>query len=194
MYATHGRNSKDGTKEFKLQMIYSVERGYPIGFKNQEGNIPDIISLGNIVDTCKSMGMTDVKFLIDRGYGSQANYSELLEAGIDFTSPINLNMTWVKKEFTSPVGEFANIAEAFRTASILILDDTSAELALTFEDGLIGVRKECTVQFSQCTREHTLWLYFYKNLENAAKEEAKYLRNLKIYFQELTKVQCFIKN
>lgn len=140
------------------------------------------------------MGMTDVKFLIDRGYGSQANYSELLEAGIDFTSPVNLNMTWMKKEFTSPVGEFANIAEAFRTAPILIIDDTPSELALTFEDGIISMRKECTVQFSQCTREHTLWLYFYKNLENAANEEAKYLEKLKDLLSRINKGAMLYKD
>lgn len=58
-------------------------------------------------------------------------------------------------------------------------EDISAELVVSREDNIIGIRKECKVHFANNTKEHSIWLYFFKNLNKVSEEEKKYYESIK---------------
>lgn len=73
-------------------LIVDQETGAPLLWRNFDGNVPDV---STVLNTIAQLSLLDVKkenlvLVMDRGYGSQANYDDLLRNGIGFVNNVRL--------------------------------------------------------------------------------------------------------
>jgi transposase len=75
-----------GKSECETRLIMVVERdtGMPLYFRCMAGNIVDVSSLSNTIEELKAMGVNTSFALVDAGYYSEANITELFRADISF--------------------------------------------------------------------------------------------------------------
>jgi transposase len=74
--------------QVNLGLVLSVERQIPLYYKIFPGSINDVITLKNLLAEINSLGIIKSMFLLDRGFYSESNITEMNSLGIDFIIPL----------------------------------------------------------------------------------------------------------
>jgi len=109
--ARYGYNKAgDGLKTIKLLTLYSIETRQPIAFTKQPGNLPDVITLENALKQLSALDIGNAEIIMDNGYYSEHNLSELFLAHFDFVTLVKKSIKWVKAEIDSHRNEFGSMS------------------------------------------------------------------------------------
>jgi transposase len=74
--------------QVNLGLVLSLHRHIPLYFKLFPGSINDVVTLKNLVAEIKAFGIKKSLFILDRGFYSENNISEMSKDGIDFILPL----------------------------------------------------------------------------------------------------------
>ena len=97
--AQYGHNKAgDHLKTVKLSVIYSVETGQPLIFSTQRGDIADVTTIENALKQLAVFGLGHAEVVVDNGYYSEKNLSELCSAHFDFIVRVDTGISWVRDE------------------------------------------------------------------------------------------------
>ena len=96
-YIRYGYN-RDGEKlpQLNLALIFGQKSGLPAYYRRMPGNITDVATLHNTLDSLDFLGRQPVHVVLDRGFYSQANVDELLEGRHHFTMAVPSRRKWVQ--------------------------------------------------------------------------------------------------
>ena len=96
-YIRYGYN-RDGEKlpQLNLALLFGQKSGLPAYYRRMQGNITDVATLHNTLDSLDSLGRRPVHVVLDRGFYSQANVDELLESRHHFTMAVPSLRKWVQ--------------------------------------------------------------------------------------------------
>ena len=95
--ARYGFNkAHDGLKTVKFLALYSIDSRQPIAFTKQPGNLPDVISVTNAIRQLSALGVNTAEVIMDNGYYSEQNFSELLQAGFHFITLAKTSIKWIR--------------------------------------------------------------------------------------------------
>ncbi|WP_290174338.1 transposase [uncultured Parasutterella sp.] len=97
-FARYGFN-KDagGLPVIKLLTLFSLHSHQPIAFRKQPGNYPDVISLTNALKELSWLDMDKVELVMDQGFYSENNLTELLRRHVKFLCLADRRTKWVSK-------------------------------------------------------------------------------------------------
>jgi hypothetical protein len=84
-------------RETRLIMVIEADSGMPLYFRYMAGNIVDVSSLSNTIAELKVMGVNTSYALIDAGYYSETNITELYANNISFLTRLPANRSLYKK-------------------------------------------------------------------------------------------------
>jgi transposase len=74
--------------QVNLGLVVSLESKMPLLLKLFPGSVTDVVTLRNLAEEARSIGIVDCMFIIDRGFYSEGNIEMLNKAGIDFIMPL----------------------------------------------------------------------------------------------------------
>ena len=74
--------------QVNLGLVVSLESKMPLLLKLFPGSVTDVVTLRNLAEEARSLGIVDCMFILDRGFYSEGNIALLKEAGIDFIMPL----------------------------------------------------------------------------------------------------------
>ena len=95
--ARYGFNkAHDGLKTVKFLALYSIDSRQPVAFTKQPGNLPDVISVTNAIKQLSALGVNTTEVIMDNGYYSEQNLSELLQAGFHFITLAKTSIKWIR--------------------------------------------------------------------------------------------------
>lgn len=94
-YGSHYKET--GLPQFNVGLVYSITNRSPIYFKIFPGTINDVVTLKNLMDEIKIMGVKESMFILDRGFYSIGNIEGMLTSKVDFIMPIPFNITLAKE-------------------------------------------------------------------------------------------------
>jgi len=81
----YGYNKEhDKLPQLNLALVYGEESGLPFYYRRLAGNIPDVITVKNLVSDLKTYGFDRVKLVGDRVMSSEDNINELYKEGYKF--------------------------------------------------------------------------------------------------------------
>lgn len=80
-------------------LLVTDSEGIPMGFQMLPGSVADITTLKVVVDTLKEKGLSG-DALFDRGFESAANVKYLLDGGVGFVTPSNIDSKALKAVLT----------------------------------------------------------------------------------------------
>jgi transposase len=96
--SSHSRNlewleygyNRDGLDlpQVNLGLVVSLESRLPLLFKLFPGSVTDVVTLRNLAEEARCLGIGNCMFILDRGFYSEGNISLLKEAGIEFIMPL----------------------------------------------------------------------------------------------------------
>ena len=79
-YIKYGHN-RDNEKlpQLNLAMLFGQTTGLPVYFQRMPGNISDVTTLNNLLETFKALEIKPLNYVMDKGFYSKKNVDKLLE-------------------------------------------------------------------------------------------------------------------
>ena len=74
--------------QVNLSLVISLEIRMPLLFKLFPGSVTTSVTLRNLAQEARSLGIDNCMFILDRGFYSESNVALLNEANIDFIMPL----------------------------------------------------------------------------------------------------------
>lgn len=97
-YAKYGYNrDKEKLKQINLAMLFGQESGLPVYYHRLPGSIGDVSTLHNFLETFKFHEFPKLHLVMDRGFYSQNNVDELLQARDKFILGVPIKNKWVQQ-------------------------------------------------------------------------------------------------
>lgn len=96
-YIKYGHN-RDNEKlpQLNLAMLFGQSSGLPVYFQRMPGNITDVTTLNNLLETFKALELKSLNYVMDKGFYSKKNVDKLLVVKAKFTVSVPLNNKWVQ--------------------------------------------------------------------------------------------------
>lgn len=79
---------KENLPQINLGMFFGEESALPIFYNIYPGSIKDVKTLSNMLIYCNVLGISKIKFVMDKGFYSDTNITEMIEAKKRFTVAI----------------------------------------------------------------------------------------------------------
>jgi transposase len=175
-YTQKGYNRDcENLEQINLGMLYGQKNELPIYYRRMQGSITDVSTLKTTVYSLKFLGAKKIHFIMDRGFYSQTNITELLENKFDFTVAVPTNRKWVKKYIDTHYNSIESLDQYIQ------LDNNSSTYAAT-EIILWGKNKT------------PLFLHIYFNSTKAAEEFNRFNNKILKYKSELESGQTIKEN
>ncbi len=96
-YIKHGYN-RDGEKlpQMNLAMLFGQTSCLPIYYQRMPGNITDVTTLHNLLNTFKALELKSINCVMDRGFYSKNNIDHFLKSKNKFTIAVPVSNKWVQ--------------------------------------------------------------------------------------------------
>ena len=95
-YIRFGHNrDKEKLPQLNLAMLFSQKSRIPAYYHRVPGNITDVHTVHNLLETFKKLEVKTLHYVLDRGFCSKKNVDELLERKDHFTLSVPLTNKWV---------------------------------------------------------------------------------------------------
>ena len=97
-YIKYGYN-RDGEPlpQLNLAMLFGQKSGLPVYYHRIPGNINDVSTLHNLIETFKALEVGRLHYVMDKGFYSKKNVDDLVGHRDHFTLSVPLNNRWVQQ-------------------------------------------------------------------------------------------------
>lgn len=96
-YVRWGHNrDNENLPQINLAMLFGQQSGIPAYYRRMPGNITDVITLENTIDTLDFLGKVKLHFIMDRGFYSETNVDMLFDRHYHFTLMVPTGRLWVR--------------------------------------------------------------------------------------------------
>jgi len=96
-YIRWGHNrDKEKLPQINLAMLFGQQSGLPAYYRRMPGNITDVMTLENTINTLDFLGKVKLHFILDRGFYSEANVDALLNKHYHFAIMVITSRLWVR--------------------------------------------------------------------------------------------------
>ena len=106
--------------QLNLAMLFGEKSGLPAYYERIPGNISDVQSLHNLLETFKKLEVKSLHYVLDKGFYSKKNIDELLERRDQFTISVPLHSNWIQHAIDE-VGEDIHGPEGYRVVGDEVL-------------------------------------------------------------------------
>jgi len=114
--------NRDGESlpQINLGAIMAQDLGLPLAYRFCPGSIPDVSTLKNTIVFAKDIGLKKVGFVLDRGFYSASNISDLVKEKLDFTMPLPFSTKEAKRIIGETNASLELAENAFHDKDILM--------------------------------------------------------------------------
>ena len=97
-YLKYGYN-RDNEKlpQLNLAMLFGQKSELPMYFQRMPGNISDVTTLNNLLETFKALELKPFNYVMDKGFYSKKNIDKLMAMRAKFTLAVPFNNKWVQR-------------------------------------------------------------------------------------------------
>jgi transposase len=97
-YIRYGHNrDRERLPQLNLAMLFGQKSGLPAYYHRIPGNITDVHTMHNLLETFKKLEVKNLHYVLDKGFYSKKNIDELLERRDHFLISVPLNNRWVRE-------------------------------------------------------------------------------------------------
>jgi len=97
-YIRFGHNrDRERLPQLNLAMLFGQKSRIPVYYHRIPGNITDVQTVHNLLETFKRLEVKNLHYVLDRGFYSKKNIDELLERRDHFTISVPLHNLWVRE-------------------------------------------------------------------------------------------------
>lgn len=105
----YGYNKEnDKLAQLNLAIVFGEKSNLPYYYRKLAGNIPDSKTLTHLLSDMKQLEFPKLKLLMDRGFYSKDNISELFEGHIKFLVSTRMSLSFIKSKLEDIYDDFSS--------------------------------------------------------------------------------------
>ena len=105
----------NGKTSVKIIGLYSLKTRRPLIYGKQPANIPDVISVKNVLNQFAALGVKKVLLVTDGGYSSDENLGEIFHAQDHALTRVKIGWKWVKSEIDKHEQDLRSVLNIMET-------------------------------------------------------------------------------
>ena len=171
-----GKNKEDDKlPQINLLLVFGEKSGLPFYYRKLAGNIPDSKTVKHLLEDLDILGIGKTKFVMDRGFYSEANINGLYREHVKFLVGVKLSLKFIRTnldEVYDDIRMFTNYDESINTYGYTV----SAEWDYTQERPYKGdVIKE----------KRRIYIHYYYSIDKGAEDEQAFDKRIAELCSEL---------
>ena len=154
----YGHNKEeDSLPQLNLALVFGQTSNLPFYYRKLAGNIPDVKTVQHLLKSFEHLGFIKTKMVMDRGFNSDENISDLYKTGVKFLMGGKMHRSFMKEKLDVVYQEFKSF-ERFDQNSSLYYQTVS-----TFWQASKTNQKK-----------HRLYIHYYFNIDQGAEDEKNF--------------------
>ena len=174
----------DGLNTIKFLVLYSINQRQPIAFTLQPGNLPDVTSITNAINQLSIFTIKSPEMVTDGGYYGEMNLSELFQAGIDFITLADKDVTWIRSVIDANRDKFTEYS-AYCPGDPTIAGITVHFMHTFIKEQKYGSQKKNMVAGDTEEFDRKVYLHIYFNEAKRASDRENLIRDLQYLQHEI---------
>ncbi len=172
----YGNNKEcNDLAQINLAMIFGEKSALPFYYRHLAGNIPDVKTLKHLLSDIDYLGSKKVKLVMDRGFYSRYNITELLKEHFKFLVSTKMTLNWVKNGL-DPIYDSFRTFESYNEVYELYMRTVQStweyKQKRPYKKDILKVKKR-------------IYIHYYYNIDRAAEDEKNFHKKLKQWQKEL---------
>lgn len=171
-----GRNKEnDKLPQINLLLVFGEKSGLPFYYRKLAGNIPDVMTVRHLLGDLDILGFGKAKFVMDRGFFSEANINGLYREHVKFLVGVRLSLKFIRRHLETAyedIRTFTNYDEGTATYGYTI----TAEWDYIQERPYKGDTLE---------EKRRIYIHLYYSIEKGADDEQAFDKRIAGLYDEL---------
>lgn len=176
----YGKNKEDDKlPQLNLLLVFGEKSGLPFYYRKLAGNIPDSKTVKHLLKELDILGFGKAKFVMDRGFYSEANINGLYREHVKFLVGVKLSLAFIRKHLDS------------------VYDDV--RMAMNFDEGTntYGYTVPAEWDYTQerpykgdtIREKRRIYIHYYYSIEKGAEDESAFDKRIACLYRELVQDQ-----
>jgi transposase len=158
----------DPLPQLNLALVFGETSSLPFYYRKLAGNIPDSLTVGNLLADLDVLGFSKVKLVMDRGFYSKENINGLLKKHVKFLVAVKVSLVFIRKELDTIYDDFRSF-EYYSEKHELYARTVRTKWDYTQDRPYKG---------DTLKQSKRMYIHFYYNIDRAAEDEKEFDRKL----------------
>ena len=176
LQAQWGKNKEnDKLPQINLLLVFGEKSGLPFYYRKLAGNIPDSKTVKHLLEDLDILGFGKTKFVMDRGFYSEANINGLYKDHVKFLVGAKLSLSFIKKNLDrvyDDIRMFNNYDEVLSTYGYTVTADWDYTQDRPYKGDTIKDKRR-------------IYIHYYYSIERGADEEQAFDKKIATLHREL---------
>ena len=176
LQAQWGKNKEnDKLPQINLLLVFGEKSGLPFYYRKLAGNIPDSKTVKHLLEDLDILGFGKTKFVVDRGFYSEANINGLYKDHVKFLVGAKLSLSFIKKNLDrvyDDIRMFNNYDEGLSTYGYTVTADWDYTQDRPYKGDTIKDKRR-------------IYIHYYYSIERGADEEQAFDKKIATLHREL---------
>ena len=176
LQAQWGKNKEnDKLPQINLLLVFGEKSGLPFYYRKLAGNIPDSKTVKHLLEDLDILGFGKTKFVMDRGFYSEANINGLYKDHVKFLVGAKLSLSFIKKNLDrvyDDIRMFNNYDEGLSTYGYTVTADWDYTQDRPYKGDTIKDKRR-------------IYIHYYYSIERGADEEQAFDKKIATLHREL---------
>ena len=161
--------------QLNLAIVFGEKSNLPFYYRKLAGNIPDSKTLIHLLADMEQLEFNKLKLVMDRGFYSKDNISELFEGHLKFLVSTRISLSFIKSNLEGIYDDFSSYNHYLPEYELYAQTVTT-----TWE-----YEKERPYKKDTIKKKKRIYLHYYYNIEKAAQDKRVFDNKLIKYKMEL---------
>ena len=172
----YGKNKEDDKlPQLNLLLVFGEKSGLPFYYRKLAGNIPDSKTVKHLLEDLDILGIGKTKFVMDRGFYSEANINGLYKEHVKFLVGVKISLKLIKKnldEIYDDIRMFVNYDESINTYGYTV----NTEWDYSQDRPYIG---------DTITDKRRMYIHYFYSIDKGAEDEQAFDKRISDLCNEL---------
>ena len=171
-----GKNKEDDKlPQINLLLVFGEKSGLPFYYRKLAGNIPDSKTVKHLLEDLDILGIGKTKFVMDRGFYSEANINGLYREHVKFLVGVKLSLKFIRTnldEVYDDIRMFTNYDESINTYGYTVSADWDYTQERPYKGDVIKEKRR-------------IYIHYYYSIDKGADDEQAFDKRIAELHSEL---------
>ncbi|MGN0356508.1 MAG: IS1634 family transposase [Blautia sp.] len=173
----YGKNKEDDRlPQINLLLVFGEKSGLPFYYRKLSGNIPDSKTAKKLLEDLDILGIGKAKFVMDRGFYSEANINGLYREHVKFLVGAKLSLSFIRKNLDAVYNDirmFTNFDSNANSYGYTVCTEWDYTQERPYKGDTLKEKRR-------------IYIHYYYSIDKGAEDESAFDRRIAGLYKELS--------
>ena len=176
----YGKNKEDDRlPQINLLLVFGEKSGLPFYYRKLSGNIPDSKTVKKLLEDLDIFGIGKAKFVMDRGFYSEANINGLYREHVKFLVGVKLSLSFIRKNLDAVYNDirmFTNFDSSTNSYGYTVCTEWDYTQERPYKRDTLKEKRR-------------IYIHYYYSIDKGAEDESAFDKRIACLYRELVQDQ-----